>query len=226
MPRRRLRHAVTLLATLALAVLAAWLKYAQIQDKAPGTGRQRSPAPAPSSTWIELTSPSLLTDPLNDGDSFLIRHGGGSHVFRLYFVDCPETKRHQHNRDRLADQGAAFGGLTESETLRVGAEARDFTLSLLRDRPFRVWTRWEPVFDDRRHYAHVVVTDTDGTNRPLAERLVEAGLARIHTKGTTLPDGTRSAAYERTLRSFERSARLAGRGGWAEQAAQNASRDP
>jgi len=227
MPRRRLRRTVTLIATLGLAALAAWLRIQEPHGPRPGKTTPRSPAaPKQSAAWIELTSPSLVGDPGDDGDSFLIRHNGGTHVFRLYFVDCPEKKRHQHNRDRLADQGAAFGGLSESDTLRLGREARDFTLALLRDRPFRVWTRWEPVFDDRRHYAHVVITDPDGTQHPLAKRLVDAGLARIHTKGIDLPDGTRRGIYEHTLRSIERSARLAGRGGWAEFALQNTSRDP
>jgi endonuclease YncB( thermonuclease family) len=225
MSRRRLRQLVTVVATLALAAAAAWLRHEGTGHGGFPPSRRSSATPAPTAAWTELRRPSLAEGPADDGDSFTVRHADGEDVVRLYFVDCPEKRRHQHNRERLAEQGAAFGGLSESDTLRIGRAARDFTLTLLRDRPFRVVTRWEQVFDDRRHYAHVFVTQPDGTERPLPELLVDAGLARIHTRGADLPDGTRRARFEHNLRSLEKSARLAGRGGWAQFAAQNAARD-
>jgi hypothetical protein len=225
MSRRRLRQFVTLVATLALAAAATWLRHEEAGGTSSRQTRRPSNAPARTAEWTELRQPSLVNEPANDGDSFTIRHAGGEHVLRLYFVDSPEKRRHQHNRERLAEQGAAFGGLTEGDTLRIGRRARDFTLELLRDRPFRAFTRWEPVFDDRRHYAHVLVTQPDGRERPLAELLVEAGLARIHTKGADLPDRTSRAAFEHHLRQIEKSARLAGRGAWAQFATQNAARE-
>jgi len=225
MTRRRLRQLVTIIATLTLAAAAVWLR-----QEDPGTdrfppGRPRASVPTPTTAWTELRQPVLADRPSDDGDSFTVRHAGGEAVIRLYFVDCPEKRRNPYNGARLADQGAAFGGLTENETLRLGRDAREFTLSLLRARPFRVVTRWEPVFDDRRHYAHVFITEADGTERLLAERLVEAGLARIHTKGADLPDGTRRARFDHHLRSLEKSARLAGRGGWSRFAEDNAARE-
>jgi len=225
MSRRRLRQLVTLAATVALAVTAVWLRETgESGTRRGGPSADRRPSPAPVHAWTELNGAALAGDGADDGDSFLLRHDGGRHVLRLYFVDCPEKRRHHLNRARLAEQGAAFGGLTEADTLRLGREARDFTLRLLRDRPFRVFTRWDPVYDDRRHYAHLAVTQPDGRERWLAELLVEAGLARIHTKGADLPDGTRRAVFEQQLRSLEKSARLAGRGGWAEHATREAAR--
>lgn len=225
MSRRRLRQIVTLTATLALALAAAWLRQENGRSSRSPDARRSSRPPAATAAWTELRNPTLGDDPTDDGDSFRVRHEGGDDVLRLYFVDCPEKKRHQFNRDRLAEQGAAFGGLAESDTLRIGRQARDFTLKLLRDRPFRVFTRWEPVFDDRRHYVHLAVLQPDGRERWLAELLVEEGLARIHTKGADLPDGTSRAAFDHRLRTLEKSARLAGRGGWAEFAAREVSRD-
>jgi len=224
MSRRRLRHVVTLVATVALAAAAVWLREEEHRWNGPGAARPNRRPPAPAASWTELRQPALAADPGDDGDSFLISHQGGRHVLRLYFVDCPEKRRHHLNRDRLAEQGAAFGGLTEAETLRLGREARELTLRLLRERPFRVFTQWEQVFDDRRHYAHLAVTLPDGRERWLAEILVEAGLARIHTKGAPLPDGTRRASFEHHLRGLEKTARLAGRGGWADVAAREDSR--
>lgn len=225
MSRRRLRQLVTVIATVALAAVTVWLRHHEPYGGRFPSSRARPPAPAPTADWTELRQPVLADRPSDDGDSFTVRHAGGEAVVRLYFVDCPEKRRTPYNGARLADQGAAFGGLTENETLRVGREARDFTLTLLRGRPFRVVTRWEPVFDDRRHYAHVFVTGPDGTERLLAEQLVEAGLARIHTKGADLPDGTRRARFEQRLRTVEKSARLAGRGGWKQAAADNEARE-
>ncbi|MFN0127489.1 MAG: thermonuclease family protein [Verrucomicrobiales bacterium] len=224
MSRRRFRPLVTLVASVLLAAAAVWLRQAE-HDTHRGKPNAHRPPATPNISWTELSHASLPGDPADDGDSFVIRHSLGQNVLRLYFIDCPEKRRHQYNRERLAEQGAAFGGLTEADTLRVGRKARDFTLQLLQQRPFRIFTRWEPVYDDRRHYAHLMVTLANGQERSLAELLVEAGLARIHTRGTDLPDGTRRAAFEHRLRTLEKSARLAGRGGWAELAQQNAARE-
>jgi len=224
MSRRRLRQLVTVVGTIVLAAVAAWLQHEEKAHDSRSSRPGRSPTPAATSAWTELKSPTLTGDRADDGDSFLVAHEDGRHLLRLYFVDAPETRRHQFNGDRLADQGAAFGGLTEPDTLRIGREARAFTLHLLRTYPFRAFTRWEPVYDDRRHYAHIAISQPDGTQRWLAEMLVEAGLVRIHTKGADLPDATPRREFEFHLRSLEKSARLAGRGGWADFAARDATR--
>ena len=86
----------------------------------------------PSATWVELTQPSLVRNPANDGDSFLIQHTGGQHLLRLYGVDCPEKKSHALNRTRLADQGAAFGGalgLICASDIAIATERASFCLS-------------------------------------------------------------------------------------------------
>lgn len=233
MPRRALQNVFITTITVVLAAAAVWLREEEHRihgafphpaqsdaSNAPG-----SSGPMPSATWVELTQPSLVRNPANDGDSFLIQHTGGRHLLRLYDVDCPEKKSHALNRTRLADQGAAFGGLTEAETVRLGLRARQFTLNLLEERPFRVHTVWEQVFDDRRHYAHLAIRQPDGSERWLSELLVEAGLARLHTKGAPLPDGTLRADFSRHLQAVEKSARLNGRGGWDQQAAGQRSED-
>jgi len=151
----------------------------------------------------------------NDGDSFLVRHGDQTHEFRLYFADCPEKYRHQHNGDRIAEQGAYFGGLGEQETLRVGGEARDFTLDLLRGSPFTLLTKWEKVYDSGRYYALVRVRDAEGNEAYLHELLVARGLARIHTKGIDLPEGTPWRKQKARLAEMEKKARAEMLGGWA-----------
>ncbi len=195
-----------------LTAAALWLREEEAAHPAP---RRPAPEQSKSRNWSELEAPVVTPDAANDGDSFLLRHRGGTHTLRLYFVDCPEKRRHQFNRPRLAEQGAYFGGLAESDTLELGQQAREFTLGRLTEGNFRVFTRWEPVYGDRRHYAHVEIRQPDGSWRQLAELLVEQGLARIHTKGDDLPEGLRRAVFAQRLREVEKQARLARRGGWA-----------
>ena len=160
--------------------------------------------------WQELQGCRLVEDRGNDGDSFVVQHGGTDHTLRLYFADCPEKHRHQYNGSRITEQGRYFGGLSEEETVEIGEEARDFSLGLLREGPFTVLTRWEPVFDSGRFFAFVTVTQGD-----LGELLVEQGLARIYTKGENRPGGATVGAEKKRLQSMEQDARKANRGAWA-----------
>jgi endonuclease YncB( thermonuclease family) len=201
---------------LVLMLAAWWLK---IEPGSSSRARRSTSAPAPSREWVSLTGEQLVAESGNDGDSFLIRHESGEHIFRLYFVDCAEKNRHRFNEDRLLDQAAYFGGLTEKETIALGQEARTYVLSLLEQCPFEIFTRWEPVFDDRRHYAHLRITLPDGTQHWLSHLLVDRGLARIHTKGAAWPDGTNESVIKKELRHLENQARFQARGGWRRAAA-------
>lgn len=149
--------------------------------------------------------------PDNDGDSFHLDHSGQTHEFRLYFADCPEKKRHHLNGDRLADQARYFGGLTEAQTLAIGQQAQAFTQHLLTTQPFTLCTKWQSVYNSGRHYTFVLFADGED----LSAKLVRAGLARIHTGGTTLPDGRTTRDYQDQLRQWENEARQARRGGWS-----------
>lgn len=184
------------------------------------SSRKSSPPPQPGAevrkaevrrvgSWDELQGCTLVEDRLNDGDSFVVRHGPKDYTLRLYFADCPEKTRHQYNGERIAEQGEYFGGLQEAETVAVGGDARDFSLGLLRAAPFRVLTRWERVYDSERIYAFVTVETGD-----LAELLVAQGLARIHTKGENRPAGPSAGAAKQQLRRLEQQARQSKRGAW------------
>ena len=41
--------------------------------------------------WTIYEHCRLITNPSNDGDSFHVRVGRNHYIFRLYFVDAPET---------------------------------------------------------------------------------------------------------------------------------------
>ncbi len=44
-----------------------------------------------SKEWIVLKDCRLIANPANDGDSFHMSAGENEYLFRLYFVDAPET---------------------------------------------------------------------------------------------------------------------------------------
>ncbi len=173
------------------------------------------PPPVPDGRFVKLASAHLVEDAGNDGDSFKIADDDGSeHVLRLYFVDCPEKRQYALVNNRLKDQASYFGGLTIPQTLSVGLEAKAFTEKLLREKHFIVQTRWQRVYDSARSYALVFFDDGE----ELSEKLVKAGLCRIYTRGTVMPDGRREYDFENHLRELEHQAKAARRGAWARRA--------
>jgi endonuclease YncB( thermonuclease family) len=186
---------------LAVALLQAWNHY---RDKPPQARPERD------SRFVTLADAQLVEDAGNDGDSFKIAHEGGEHVLRLYFVDCPEKRLYPLVKNRLKDQAAYFGGLSIPQTESLGLEAKAYTEKLLIERRFKIQTRWESVYGSARSYALVFFDDGE----ELSEKLVKAGLCRIHTKGTWMPDGRREYDFENHLRALEHEAKAAQRGAW------------
>jgi endonuclease YncB( thermonuclease family) len=177
------------------------------RDEQQGT---KPPAKQATKVFEVILGAKLQDHPDNDGDSFHIDHLGQTHEFRLYFADCPEKRRHQFNGDRLAEQGQYFGGLSEAQTIAVGQQAKAFTQHLLSTQPFTVYTKWQSVYNNTRHYAFIIFADGED----LSAKLVRAGLARIHTSGTALPDGRSVSQYENHLRELEQAARTQHMGAW------------
>lgn len=176
-----------------------------------GTSGQTTPRTSKSeSHWERIEDWKLEDDRANDGDSFALSHGGETHTFRLYFADCPEKYRHQYNGDRIAEQGAYFGGLTEEATIAIGVQAKEFALDLLKKGPVAIETRWSAVYDSGRYYAYVKAGGQD-----LAEALVSRGLARIHTIGVDRMDGTPNRDQRNRLLQLEREAKAKKRGAWS-----------
>ena len=52
--------------------------------------------------WVALENCRLILNPANDGDSFHVRVNEKDYLFRLYFVDAPETD--SANPARLIEQ--------------------------------------------------------------------------------------------------------------------------
>jgi endonuclease YncB( thermonuclease family)/predicted flap endonuclease-1-like 5' DNA nuclease len=129
-------------------------------------------------------------------------------LFRLYFVDTPETD--PSLSDRIDEQAKYFGISTE-QTIEVGKIAEAFTREKLTPE-FTVRTCFQDALGRskmERFYAIVQTTKGD-----LAEQLIENGLARIHGASAN-PVGLPSANVEwQKLEQLERNAKLEKVGGW------------
>lgn len=159
--------------------------------------------------WSTFKDCRLVPNLSNDGDSFHVRANGEECVFRLYYVDTPETDL--SFKDRVQEQANYFA-LSVEDTLSLGKKAAVFTERQLRSHPFTVVTRWQDAQGRSklgRYYAFVIVDDKD-----LSEELVRQGLARVYGAKAAKPDGTKVRAVEDKLLALEREAKEAHRGGW------------
>ena len=144
--------------------------------------------------WVTLKNCRLLENESNDGDSFHVKADGEEYLFRLYFVDTPESEIDSAVADRVAVQAEHFG-LTQEESLRGGEKAKKFTEKVLA-KPFSVVTRWQKALGRsklQRYYAVVLVEGDDD----LAELLVKAGFARAFGQVVDAPKGKAMADYAR-----------------------------
>jgi competence protein ComEA len=160
------------------------------------------------SPWVTLQGGHYLIKRPNDGDSFHISVEGHEYIFRLYFVDAPETSA--EFRDRVEEQAKHFS-VSVDQVLEVGELAKQFTRERLSE-PFLVRTCWEDAGGRsrmQRFYAFVQTRTGD-----LGEQLVENGLARAHP-GTARPEGLTSAASEwQKLLALEQKAQREKVGAW------------
>lgn len=162
---------------------------------------------------------TLAPDRGNDGDSFRVKlPDGRTEIIRLYFVDTPESafKSYgggENNHRRIAEQAADMGGISPQQAVAIGKKAKAFTLGALGKSAFTIHTAWDSPFNDERYHAFVEFT-AEGKPRFLHELLVEKGLARIHTKGAPLPDGTSARKQKDRLMKLQSIAKANESGAW------------
>ncbi len=158
--------------------------------------------------WLTYENCQLLPNPSNDGDSFHVRAGGKEYIFRLYFVDTPETDA--SIPERVAEQATYFG-VSIPQTLQIGLEAERFTRAKLA-RPFTVVTSKE----DARGRSHLprYFAFVEMNGESLAEDLVANGLARVYGEKAQGPQTRAPAAETQQLLQLERRAKAQKLGGW------------
>jgi DNA uptake protein ComE-like DNA-binding protein len=170
-----------------------------------GISTATAPAREP---WVTLLDCHYVANDANDGDSFHVRSGNKKYLFRLYFVDAPETEL--EFGDRVNEQMKYFG-TTTPQTLQIGEAARNFVRAKL-SHSFIVRTCLQDALGRskmERFYAFVEVD-----HRDLGEELVANGLARLH--GTdSRPPGMNSVEVEwQKLEQLERTAKQQKVGAW------------
>jgi endonuclease YncB( thermonuclease family)/predicted flap endonuclease-1-like 5' DNA nuclease len=159
--------------------------------------------------WTTLENCRYLVKRANDGDSFHVSVGGKEYIFRLYFVDAPETD--SEFPDRIKVQARYFG-LADDQTLNLGELAKAFTREKL-SRPFIVRTRWQDAMGRsrmQRFYAFVQTYNGD-----LGEQLVEHGLARRYGAAAKPSELSSSQQEWQKLANLEEKAKQEKVGGWA-----------
>ena len=161
--------------------------------------------------WVKLENVSYRNNPANDGDSFHVVHKGKEYLFRLYFVDTPETQSHLTERIEL--QSGIFG-ISRKSVLKMGKRAEQFTKDRL-SKPFTIWTEWMDAQGDskmKRFYAFAM--DADGLD--MGQELVANGLARVYGAQANHPEGPNSTKQWQTLEAKLAEAKAARRGCWNE----------
>ena len=170
--------------------------------------------------WQVIRDCALIPNESNDGDSFHVRAQGKEYVFRLYFVDAPETEL--SFPERVKEQAEYFG-LTRGQTLQLGKYAEQYTKEEL-SRSFTIRTCMQAALGRSRLgrvYAFVETADGD-----LGELLVANGMARVH--GTeAMPVGLSSPRMEeQKLQRLERAAKVEKVGGWGGSSGRLTARAP
>lgn len=144
-----------------------------------------------------------------DADSFCVRIREQEFVFRLYYVDAPESD--ERFPDRNAEQAQYFG-ITPAESLAAGKAARAFVSEFLAGKTFSVYTRWASALGSSKQPRYYAIIEVEG--RGLAEVLVENGFARLHGISVNYPDGTKAGSYITGLAVLEQTAKERKAGAW------------
>ena len=168
--------------------------------------------------WIVLKDCRLVRSESLDADSFHVSAAGKEYIFRLYFVDAPETD--MSIADRVREQAQYFK-LTPEQTITLGEYAKRFTKEKLAQ-PFTVRTCMQDAMGRsrmQRFYAFVETGEGD-----LAELLVANGLARVFGAAAQ-PVGLRSPERQwDKLNRLEREAKVAKVGAWGATSGRMAAR--
>src|SRR6476619_4497027 len=158
--------------------------------------------------WVTYNDCRYLPNMANDGDSVHVRAAGREYIFRLYFVDAPETDmRIPH---RVAEQAKYFH-VTIQDALQIGLEAERFTRKKL-SRPFTIRTRKQDARGRSRRPRYFAVVQTETGD--LGEQLIANGLARVYGAASGPPGLSTHEVEWRKLNQLEHKAKKQKIGGW------------
>lgn len=154
--------------------------------------------------WREYTGCHMRESGGNDGDSFHVEIGSlksatARHkLFRLYFVDTPESETSLP--ERLEDQ-RKYWDLPDAQTVvKCGKMASKFTKDYLAKRPFIAYSKLQDAMGRSKIDRDYAMISLDGTEKTdLGYLLVRNGLARPTTTPVDMSD---LEGYERNAKSW------------------------
>lgn len=159
--------------------------------------------------WRVKEDCTLIENESNDGDSIHVRVNKRHYIFRLYWVDTPETDL--RIPERVAEQAEYFG-LTTEETIAIGKQAVAFTRQFL-STPFRVHTKFADAMGSSARDRDYALIEKDG--KFLHMELVRNGLARIHGLQEVSDDMPNAATMRSRLKYAEQEAKKEKLGAWS-----------
>lgn len=158
--------------------------------------------------WVTYKNCGLVASGGNDADSFQVKADGKEFLFRLYYVDAPETET--SFPARVAEQAKYFG-ITPAQVVQLGEVATKFAKEKLA-RPFTVRTAQQDARGRSRMPRYFAFVETHEGD--LAELLVANGLARVYG-ASAAPVGLDAPERQwRKLEQLERQAKQQKVGGW------------
>lgn len=181
-----------------------------------------SAAASAEEAWVRLDGCRIIEHPSNDGDSFRVRHDGKEYLFRLCYVDAPETETFAKLRRRIREQLQYFG-VDEAQLYEVADAATDVAMRAMRGE-FTVYTQWKDARGASKLQRFFAVVKTPGGD--LAEILVREGLARVYGYMPDHPNGTSGRDYMAKLRRIQEESFRSRRGAWAETSRSEAPGPP
>jgi len=150
-----------------------------------------------------------MSNTYNDGDSFHVKYKGKEYIFRLYFVDTPETS--MKYKSRVNDQ-AKYWKISSKNLIRLGEKAKKLSANSLKNK-FTVFTKWDDAKGSSkkpRHFAFIKTASGDY----LADLLVSNGLARIYGMRVDHPKDDKAYVISKRLKKLEKIAKNKNLGGW------------
>lgn len=170
------------------------------------------PSPAVAAKkWRVYENCTQIENPANDGDSFHVQVNKRKYLFRLYWVDTPETDNSV--ADRVVEQAAYFG-ISTQDAIKYGKEAAKFSKDFMKG-GFTVHTKFADAMGRSAKDRDYAIIEKDG--KFLHIELVRAGLARIHGFQEINEELMPSASTMRMrIKGAESEAKKEKRGAWSQ----------
>ncbi|HMO04325.1 MAG TPA: thermonuclease family protein [Kiritimatiellia bacterium] len=160
--------------------------------------------------WRRYDGCTIIEHNANDGDSFHVRVNKRRYLFRLYWVDAPETDNSVP--ERVIEQAAYFG-ISTQDAIKYGKLASKFAADFMKD-GFTVHTKFADAMGRSARDRDYAIIEKDG--KFLHIELVRAGLARIHGFQEVSDEMPAATTMRMRIKSAEAEAKKERRGAWSQ----------